>query len=61
MAKWFLKCVKCGQEFQYSQIDDVGMADFYLPSKPNIPENACVCPNCGHSALYKRTDLFYRP
>jgi hypothetical protein len=58
MPKWILKCVKCGGEFEYSQVADVGMSRLDLPSKPDLPRGAvCVCPNCGHSANYKRTEI----
>jgi DNA-directed RNA polymerase subunit RPC12/RpoP len=62
MPAWILICPKCKTEFQHSQISDVGMSSLYLQSKPDISAtgNACVCPNCGHSALYRRTDLLYR-
>jgi hypothetical protein len=38
------------------------MASLYDPPKPMVPQTGheCVCPNCGHSALYLRTDLLYR-
>jgi hypothetical protein len=61
MPKWIVICKKCHNEFEHSQINGVGMASFYLPI-PDIPPagSKCVCPNCGHSALYQRTDLRYR-
>lgn len=58
MPLWVLRCVKCNQDFEYSQIDDVGYASLYLPLKPEVG-SASVCPNCGHKAAYKRTDLRY--
>ena len=62
MPAWILICPKCNSEFQHSQVSDVGMASLSLPAKPEIPPtgNECVCPNCGHSAVYQRTDLMYR-
>jgi hypothetical protein len=59
----FARSVKT--EFQHSQINDLGMSslhNLYLPAKPDFAPNgnACACPNCGHSALYRRTDLLYR-
>ena len=62
MAKWVLICKNCQAEFQHSQVNDVGMASFYLPLKPEIPPkgNKCVCPKCGHEYRYRRTDLRYR-
>jgi len=61
MPAWILKCLKCGSAFQHSQIADMPMSWLDLPPKPEIPkEVACVCPNCGYSGIYKRTDLLYR-
>jgi DNA-directed RNA polymerase subunit RPC12/RpoP len=62
MPKWVLICANCKTEFQHSQISDVGMARLLLPSKPNFEPNGnvCVCPSCGKSAIYKRTDLLFR-
>jgi predicted nucleic-acid-binding Zn-ribbon protein len=65
MSAWILICPKCKTEFQHSQINDTGMSslhNLYLPAKPDFAPNgnACACPNCGHSALYRRTDLLYR-
>ena len=62
MPQWILICVKCGQEFAHSQVADVGMSSIFWAAKPEVPETgiACVCPSCGHSALYKRTNLLYR-
>jgi predicted nucleic-acid-binding Zn-ribbon protein len=61
MSAWILKCVNCGSDFQHSQISDVGMSYLDLPRKPDMPKGvACVCPNCGYSGIYKRTDLLYR-
>jgi hypothetical protein len=62
MSKWILICPKCKTEFEHSQISDVGMSLLMLPEKPAFAPsgNPCACPNCGHSAIYKRTDLLYR-
>jgi hypothetical protein len=62
MPAWILICRKCKIEFQHSQISGVGMASLYDPPKPIVPlaVNECVCPNCGHSAVYQRKDLLYR-
>jgi len=62
MSAWVLICRKCKSAFQHSQISDVGMSSLDLPRKPDVPPtgNACVCPNCGHSAIYQRTDPLYR-
>ncbi len=61
MPEWVLECPNCKFRFEHSQINDVGMSSFYLPLKPELPAGtACACPNCGHSAIYQRTDLLYR-
>jgi uncharacterized protein (DUF983 family) len=62
MPKWVLECPNCKFRFEHSQINDVGMALLELPFKPDLPPNgvACACPNCGHGAVYRRTDLLYR-
>ena len=62
MARWVLQCPKCKSEFEYSQINDVGMSLLLLPEKPAFTPtgNPCVCLSCGYSALYRRTDLLYR-
>jgi len=62
MAKWVLECPNCKSRFAPSQINDVGMALLELPPKPDLPPNGveCACPNCGHSAVYRRTDLRYQ-
>ncbi len=38
------------------------MAQLVLAPKPEFAPtgNACVCPNCGYSAIFFRTDLYYR-
>jgi hypothetical protein len=61
MARWILICANCRVEFEHSQVGDTGMCRLDLPAKPDVPPGAtCVCPNCGHSATYLRTDLLYR-
>jgi hypothetical protein len=64
MAKWILICVNCKSEFNHSQISEVPISfSVYLPAKPEFAPtgNECVCPNCGFSSTYRRTDLLYRP
>jgi hypothetical protein len=62
MPKWILICKKCEFEFEHSQVDDMGMSSLYLLARPEVPPagNKCVCPNCGFSGTYRRTDLLYR-
>jgi hypothetical protein len=61
MPKWILECVKCGNGFDYCRISDDTMP-LDLPLKPHVANGGrCVCPICNRSAIYKRTDLLYRP
>src|SRR4029077_15536238 len=60
MPKWILECEKCGNGFDYCRIAETMPLD--LPFKPDVANGGtCVCPNCGQRAIYKRTDLLYRP
>jgi hypothetical protein len=36
--------------------------NFLEPPKPEFPKDGIEfeCPNCGHQAIYQRTDLGYR-
>ena len=62
MSKWILICPKCKTEFEHSPISDVGMSFLVIPTKPEFAPNGndSVCPNCGYSATYLRTELLYR-
>lgn len=60
MAKWILECTKCKFEFEHAQVNDVGMANFYLPLRPELSKTLRVCPNCGHADQYDQADLRYR-
>ena len=62
MPKWVLICSKCKNEFEHSQIPDVGLAWLLLAEKPPFAPtgNDYVCPNCGYGATYFRTNLLYR-
>jgi hypothetical protein len=60
VAMWVLQCPKCKSEFEYSQISEIGMSLLLLPDKPALTKNSAICPCCGHSAVYRRTDLMYR-
>ena len=60
MPKWVLICVKCSAEFQQSQVSYDERDSYNVPLKPELPSNTCVCPNCGYSAPYQRTDWIYR-
>jgi uncharacterized protein (DUF983 family) len=62
MTRWVLQCRNCKTDFEHSQIDDTVMANYFDAMKPKLSEAGvqCVCPNCGHAAFYRRTDLLYR-
>jgi hypothetical protein len=61
MPRWVLICAQCKTEFEHSQVGDTGMFRLELPVKPDVPTGAtCVCPACGYSTSYLRTDLLYR-
>jgi hypothetical protein len=64
MMKCPISCaiVKCKTEFEHTQISDTGMSLLLMVPKPEFDPtgNLCVCPNCGYSARYVRTDLLYR-
>ncbi|MDP9147649.1 MAG: hypothetical protein M3N22_08305 [Acidobacteriota bacterium] len=61
MARWILICRKCEEAFTHSTIDDTGIANYFMPKKPDLPGGAeFECPNCGHSATYNQADLRYQ-
>jgi hypothetical protein len=62
MATWILQCPNWKTDFEHSQINDVGMASYYLPLKPDLPPKGveCTCPRCGSKATYQRKNLCYR-
>jgi hypothetical protein len=62
MASWGLHCVKCERSFAHAPIPDASIADYFLPIKPDFPDGGSEvkCPNCGHIALYQRSDLTYQ-
>jgi rRNA maturation endonuclease Nob1 len=62
MASWVLRCVGCKRSFIHSPIVDKRLSDYLSPRKPDFPADGSEmkCPNCGHTALYQRTDLTYQ-
>jgi hypothetical protein len=62
MARWVLECRKCKVEITHSTINDIGVPYLSFIPKPEFPPGGSTveCPNCGHKALYQRTDLTYR-
>jgi len=62
MPSWIITCRNCRVAFEHTKINDYTLSNFLDPVKPEIrPEGVeLACPKCGHTAVYKRTDLFYR-
>jgi hypothetical protein len=62
MPTWILICAKCKAEFEHSRVVDAGMGSLLEPAKPAFEPigNECLCPKCGYSATYFRTNLLYR-
>jgi hypothetical protein len=62
MASWVLSCRNCKSELEYSKIADVGLANYFMPLKPEFPPHGieCECPNCGYKAFYQKTDIKYQ-
>jgi uncharacterized Zn finger protein len=61
MASWTLSCPSCRFTFVHSIIEVKEAADYFLPAKPDIAARGAQfrCSNCGHVALYHRSDLIY--
>jgi DNA-directed RNA polymerase subunit RPC12/RpoP len=62
MASWIISCINCRVAFEHAKINDYSLQDYLLPMRPTIPPEGVEveCPHCGHKAMYKTTDLFYR-
>ena len=62
MPSWIITCRNCRVAFEHTKINTYSLANFLDPVKPEIPAEGVQleCPKCGHAAVYKRTDLFYR-
>jgi endogenous inhibitor of DNA gyrase (YacG/DUF329 family) len=59
--RWVLKCKQCGTECVYAEIPSTGIANYFLPKKPEVPKNFTYpCPTCGHEDTYDRSDLTYQ-
>ena len=59
MQNWMIQCDACKLKFAHSMIPDLGRLNLLQPAKPRLPLDGdeCECPQCGHIAKYKRTDL----
>ena len=62
MPSWIVECSKCKFKFKHSAIDDVGMSNYFLPLKPELPPagTELKCPDCGYKATYQPRNLRYR-
>ena len=61
MPNWVLRCRDCNSIFTHSKIDDVSLADYYVPVKPEFPPagTELQCPKCGCKAIYQGFALSY--
>jgi hypothetical protein len=60
-AKWVLSCKSCHAECVYAEIPSEGVANWFFPKKPQVPDHFThKCENCGHGDTYGRNDLTYR-
>jgi hypothetical protein len=62
MSSWTLCCPNCRFTFVHSIIEVKETADYFLPTKPDFGAGGSNfrCSNCGHVALYQRSDLTYQ-
>jgi DNA-directed RNA polymerase subunit RPC12/RpoP len=62
MASWVLNCSNCKSKFVESKIPDAGLANYFMPLKPEFPPKGreLQCPNCGQKATYKKQALIYQ-
>jgi hypothetical protein len=61
MANWGLTCKGCGQVFRYSEISEMTLVDYFLPTKPEIAAEGVEreCPNCRAKFVYQGNELTY--
>jgi hypothetical protein len=58
--RWILKCRECRAEYTYEVIGTTGIADYFLPKRPQVPPNfQYACPVCNYKDTYDRSDLIY--
>jgi hypothetical protein len=59
--RWVLNCKECRTECVYAEIPSTGIANYFLPKKPEVPKDfTFICPTCGHEDTYDRSDLTYQ-
>jgi hypothetical protein len=61
MANWVLRCRNCDSTFMYSKVDDIDLAAYFLPVKPEFPLGGAEfqCPECDFKAIYQPVALSY--
>jgi hypothetical protein len=60
MASWAVVCTNCNSRIPYSQVTERDLAEFFFPSRPEVPSDAAItCPKCQTVVSYVRTDLRY--
>lgn len=62
MAAWALSCANCNLRLADFAIEDT-VEGYFFPAKPDFPKDGkeFECLNCGHKAVYQKTDLKYIP
>jgi DNA-directed RNA polymerase subunit RPC12/RpoP len=60
MAAWGFTCANCNKQFAQFRTEDT-VEGYFFPAKSDFPKGGkeFECPNCGHKAMYQRTDLDY--
>jgi len=61
MPRWTWTCKNCNFPFTHTYIVESNVFHYMEPAKPEIPYGGeeHECPNCGHKAVYHRTELTY--
>jgi DNA-directed RNA polymerase subunit RPC12/RpoP len=58
MAAWVFTCANCDKQLAQFEIENT-VENYFFPEKPDFPKGGkeFECPNCGHKAMYQRSDL----
>ena len=60
MALWAVVCTNCDSKITHSQVPDRGLAELFIPERPQVPVDATIrCPKCQNVVTNVRTDLQY--